>query len=613
MRYLFLAIFFCAFCNNNASASTSITTPTVSGHWLASGSPYLVYNNIRIDSATTLVIDPGVTVIFQGAYGLDVAGMLCAKGTAANPINFRVQDTTGWKYDTTSLGGWHGIHFLQYSSPLTDTSAFEYCNVSDMKALFYARTLVHFYCFRKIALRNCNFFHNKSLGSGACVYISTNPPGWWGYPFPVEISNCKFYNNIGNYNGWDSTVVPAQQYPGNVLQIYGCSPVLMSGNSFHDNIADAVLTLSLDTAVVVNNSFYNNTQVDDYILSTGAVGQINLSAMVVFKNNKVYKNWSLHTALLNVSYASVDINANLICNNYCMYGGGHCPLGSGGCGIRFFCEDRWDSVVYHNFVRNNVIANNFSGAYGSAIYDYGVNLKVVNNTIVNNSGGSSSIFFQYLPDQAPRMMIKNNIMYGNDGKLALANYAPLEISHNLFYGPLSTVVDHPVANYYHLASDTTNIITGGPQLVAPTLTNSYTEDALLANFDLQSTSPCIHAGDTTNAYIDTTDYAGYSRLTGGRLDIGAYQYHLKPANVTNVTTAESVSIYPNPATNFVIIKTPRAIGTIEIMDMTGKTIAKKIVTDQLNLIDLKHATPGMYMMQWREGERIVSTEMIVVE
>src|ERR1035441_6757608 len=42
------------------NASTSITTPNVSGHWTLAGSPYEVFNNITVNAGQSLIIDPGV-------------------------------------------------------------------------------------------------------------------------------------------------------------------------------------------------------------------------------------------------------------------------------------------------------------------------------------------------------------------------------------------------------------------------------------------------------------------------------------------------------------------------------------------------------------------------
>src|SRR5438874_2256408 len=93
-------------CSIDTSASTNITTANVSGHWTLAGSPYVIYNNITVQSTASLVIDPGVQVIFNGSYFVEVYGILRAAGTSSQHISFTVSDTTGWTTDTaTGTGG----------------------------------------------------------------------------------------------------------------------------------------------------------------------------------------------------------------------------------------------------------------------------------------------------------------------------------------------------------------------------------------------------------------------------------------------------------------------------------------------------------------------------
>ena len=103
----------------NLNAQTTIPAGVVSGTWNLAGSPYLVTGGIMIANGTTLTIDPGVTVNFQGSYIFLVMGRLLAVGTLADSITFTASNTSI---------GWLGIRF---NNTLTtnDTSKFFYCIV----------------------------------------------------------------------------------------------------------------------------------------------------------------------------------------------------------------------------------------------------------------------------------------------------------------------------------------------------------------------------------------------------------------------------------------------------------------------------------------------------
>jgi predicted outer membrane repeat protein len=76
----------------------------VSGTWRAAGSPYLIEGEITIPADSTLIIEPGVEVIFQGYYKLVVNGFLDAVGTETDSILFTAADTSE---------GWHSIRFIE--------------------------------------------------------------------------------------------------------------------------------------------------------------------------------------------------------------------------------------------------------------------------------------------------------------------------------------------------------------------------------------------------------------------------------------------------------------------------------------------------------------------
>jgi parallel beta-helix repeat protein len=85
-----------------ANAQTTIPGGNVAGSWTEASSPYLIEGEITVHADSTLNIEPGVEVNFQGHYKFNVNGILEAVGTQSDSILF----TTA--YPAT---GWHGIRF----------------------------------------------------------------------------------------------------------------------------------------------------------------------------------------------------------------------------------------------------------------------------------------------------------------------------------------------------------------------------------------------------------------------------------------------------------------------------------------------------------------------
>lgn len=72
-------VFASTFVNANITENTT---------WVLDNSPYVVQNNIRVASAITLTINPGVIVKFDYGSSLSIKGIVNALGTSAEPIYF---------------------------------------------------------------------------------------------------------------------------------------------------------------------------------------------------------------------------------------------------------------------------------------------------------------------------------------------------------------------------------------------------------------------------------------------------------------------------------------------------------------------------------------------
>ncbi|MCA9407326.1 MAG: fibronectin type III domain-containing protein, partial [Candidatus Omnitrophica bacterium] len=81
------------------TVDSNITVDTI---WTADGSPYIIKNNIVVNSVSVLTIQPGTVIRFDGNFFLKVSGQMIAEGTATQPIVFTSNKTTpaisNWQY-----------------------------------------------------------------------------------------------------------------------------------------------------------------------------------------------------------------------------------------------------------------------------------------------------------------------------------------------------------------------------------------------------------------------------------------------------------------------------------------------------------------------------------
>lgn len=84
---------------------------------LTSGKPYLIYGYLAIDTAKTLIVNPGCKFYFHNNAKLIVYGNLKAEGTAEKPISMRgdrldnIKFATPFPYNNVS-GQWGGVYLL---------------------------------------------------------------------------------------------------------------------------------------------------------------------------------------------------------------------------------------------------------------------------------------------------------------------------------------------------------------------------------------------------------------------------------------------------------------------------------------------------------------------
>ncbi len=228
----------------------------VDGEWTAEDSPYIVMDDIRIPEERSLVIQPGVSVEFNGYFRLTVSGRISAVGTEDDTIRFIPHEGDRQ---------WHGIR-------LTDTNEdnrIEYCyfrrsaqldnfpsDQSHGGAIYAVRS--------RISVQNSEFDSNHANGQGgaACFTESEgdfsfnnihNNYGYslivWELNANVSIRNNLFENNEGAYGAGlllDASSAPIEnnvfRYNRSNTMRWGCALYLVHdynsevrNNLIHDN------------------------------------------------------------------------------------------------------------------------------------------------------------------------------------------------------------------------------------------------------------------------------------------------------------------------------------------------------------------------------------------
>ncbi len=348
----------------NCKAQTSVPGGVVNGTWTLAGSPYNVQGSIEILNGDSLIIQPGVTVNFQGTYKFLILGKLKAIGTIADTITFTAGDTTN---------GWKGIRF-DNTSITNDTSKIIYCKLQygkstgsspdDRGGAFYFKN------FSKASISNCRILNCKADYAGGGIYSENGCPkitnniiynntggseGGGGI-YCNNNNNCAITNNIINYN-------KASGVGGAGINCWGDSGLVISNNIISNNTGHGIVCAN--NPIISNNTISNNYG--------GGIG-CNYSSNPNINYNTIINNTG--GGIGCQSYYSPSIKYNTISNN------------TGGGGI--YCNSV-GGIGGGPVISNNIISNNNNSSDGGGIYCFtsgGGSVTISSNTISNNSGGN---------------------------------------------------------------------------------------------------------------------------------------------------------------------------------------------------------------------------------
>ena len=229
------------------SAETYVSG-AVSGTWNMAGSPYLVVGNLTVPANSSLIIQSGVDVIFQGDYEFEVDGEIQAWGAEDDSIYF------------TSIPSGHWGGFIYMSNP--DTSRFYYCLFENANTYPDGYGGAFFLYQSKAILEHCTFQHNWA-NRGAAMY------SLWGhvqFRFNVcwdnHVYHCGGALNFGN--DANSIIERSVFYdnsssgnPGGAIYFWDDHCRIVNC-TFANNSSPAMLTISGSTSAFENCIFWYN-------------------------------------------------------------------------------------------------------------------------------------------------------------------------------------------------------------------------------------------------------------------------------------------------------------------------------------------------------------------
>ncbi len=341
-----------------SNSQTFVLPGDVSGTWKLTGSPYLVQGDITVPGDSALVIEPGVSVVFQGHYALNVQGRLLALGTASDSIRFTVSDTTGFADPDTAQGGWYGIRLID-TPPTNDSTILAYCSLEYAKAVgpaYPSNTggAVSIANFGKVRISNCRVAH--SVAGGASL-PGGGGIGLTGAGLVLEGSVVAGNRSTGQGGGilvngsrlWSTKNV----YAGNTTPGPG-GAVLVEGGS----------KLSFQGDSIVGNSSSNN---GGALFAYGQT-QMTIEGVSFFANAA---NWGGGLALYG---CTLTVSGCAFSNNAATTDGG--AIGASLCSLG---------------IEGSMVNSNRSGSDGGGIYSYRTGLNIGSSSVASNRAGTDSL------------------------------------------------------------------------------------------------------------------------------------------------------------------------------------------------------------------------------
>ncbi|MBI5539627.1 MAG: right-handed parallel beta-helix repeat-containing protein [Bacteroidia bacterium] len=531
-------------------SATNIPGGNVSGLWTLAGSPYIILGSIMVPNGSTLTIEPGTEVRFQGTCKLLVLGSLQAIGTVTDTIIFTATNITA---------GWRGIRFDNTSST-NDSSKISYCKLQYAKAAASSSGYdadggaLFFDNFSKAIVSNCRINNNTaSMGGGIFCINNSNP----------LIINNIIANNTGLSGG------------GGIY--YGFSNPIISNNVISNNSGyfGGGIYFYADNigATIISNIISNNIAPN----GTKGGGIYCSGNNTIINNNLILNNEGGGGGGIYITNCNPTIINNTISNNSAS------NFADGGGGIN---SDGGSLPI----ISNNAIINN-TASFGGGILLLGSSPNITNNTIANNSATNGGAF--YCTMSSPTIM--NSIIWGNTAIISGQQvYLIDEDSDPDFYNCnlQGGEAAFELNNNFYIGTYQNNI-NSDPVFVSPSVGSGIGYHGQTANWSLLCSSPCINSGNSSGTY-PTIDLAGNPRVINGIIDIGAYEYN--PATIPIANAGPDDTVCGN---TYSLLAIPSVCtGTWTVVSSPGSVT---FADPNLPTSNIVVGISGLYTLAWTEN------------